>query len=53
VPAADPLNLTGIVLPGPRVSALAGGLVELLPAVDVDDASAQTDARSLPSVHSA
>ena len=33
VPAADPLNLTGIVLPGPRVSALSGGLVELLPAV--------------------
>ena len=52
VPAADPLNLTGIVLPGPRVSALSGGLVELLPAVDVDDASAQTDARSEPSVQS-
>lgn len=34
VPAADPLNLTGIVLPGPRVSALSGGLVELLPAAD-------------------
>ena len=32
VPAADPLNLTGIVLPGPRVSALSGGFVELLPA---------------------
>ncbi len=32
VPAADPLNLTGIVLPGPRISALSGGLVELLPA---------------------
>jgi ATP-dependent Lhr-like helicase len=31
VPAADPLNLTGIVLPGPRVSALSGDLVALLP----------------------
>ena len=34
VPAADPLNLTGIVLPGPRISALSGGSVELLPASD-------------------
>ena len=34
VPAADPLNLTGIVLPGPRVSALSGGSVELLPGSD-------------------
>ena len=32
VPAADPLNLTGVVLPGPRVSALSGSPVELLPA---------------------
>ena len=32
VPVADPLNLTGIVLPGPRVSPLSGGAVELLPA---------------------
>ncbi len=31
VPAADPLNLTGVLLPGPRVSALTGGTVELLP----------------------
>ena len=31
VPAADPLNLTGVLLPGPRVSALSGGTVELLP----------------------
>ncbi|MDP7572355.1 MAG: hypothetical protein QF391_12195, partial [Myxococcota bacterium] len=31
VPAADPLNLAGIVLPGPRVSALSGGSVDLLP----------------------
>ena len=55
VPAADPLNLTGIVLPGPRVSALSGGLVELLPAVDVDgdDASVPMDARSETSIQSA
>ena len=32
VPAADPLNIAGIVLPGPRVSVLSGGLVEFLPA---------------------
>ena len=31
VPAADPLNLTGVLLPGPRVSALSGGTIELLP----------------------
>jgi len=30
VPAADPLNLAGIVTPGPRISPLAGGVVELL-----------------------
>jgi len=30
VSAADPLNLAGILLPGPRVSALAGGTVELV-----------------------
>ena len=43
VPAADPLNLTGIVLPGPRVSARAGGLVELLPAAaDTGRASSQS-----------
>ncbi|HXH06235.1 MAG TPA: hypothetical protein VNI83_06560, partial [Vicinamibacterales bacterium] len=33
VAAADPLNLAGIVVPGPRISSLAGGDVELLPAV--------------------
>ena len=44
VPAADPLNLTGIVLPGPRVSAISGGLVELLPASV--DASASSDTAS-------
>ncbi|MCP5112687.1 MAG: hypothetical protein GY953_17825, partial [bacterium] len=32
VPAADPLNLSGILLPGPRVSALAGGEVQLMSA---------------------
>ena len=53
VPAADPLNLTGIVLPGLRVSALSGGLVELLPAVDVDDASVPRDTRSETSIQSA
>ena len=43
VPAADPLNLTGIVLPGPRVSARSGGLVELLPAAaDAGRASSQS-----------
>ena len=31
VSAADPLNLTGVLLPGPRVSALSGGSVDLLP----------------------
>jgi ATP-dependent helicase Lhr and Lhr-like helicase len=30
VPPADPLNLAGIILPGPRVSALAAGAVELV-----------------------
>ncbi len=34
VPASDPLNLMGIVLPGPRVSPLSGGLVDVLPARD-------------------
>ena len=32
VTAADPLNLAGIITPGPRISPLAGQLVELLPA---------------------
>jgi len=39
VPAADPLNLTGIVLPGPRVSALSGDLVALLPFRDPVEAA--------------
>ena len=29
VSTADPLNLAGIILPGPRISALAGGTVDL------------------------
>jgi ATP-dependent helicase Lhr and Lhr-like helicase len=32
IAAADPLNLAGILIPGPRVSALAGHIVEVLPA---------------------
>jgi ATP-dependent Lhr-like helicase len=40
VAAADPLNLAGIVLPGPRVSALAGGTVDL---VGVPELSATGD----------
>ncbi len=32
IPAADPLNLAGIVLPGARISPLAAQMVELLPA---------------------
>ena len=36
IPAADPLNLAGIVLPGARISPLAAQSVELLqPAMDV------------------
>ncbi len=49
VSAADPLNLTGIVLPGPRVSALSGGLVELLPASAAPPASADTTPASIQS----
>ena len=30
VPAADPLNLTGIIIPGKRVSALSNGVVEVV-----------------------
>ena len=32
IPAADPLNLAGIVLPGARISPMAAQTVELLPA---------------------
>ncbi len=35
VAAADPLNLAGILLPGPRVSALAGGTVELVESTEL------------------
>ncbi|MEE2637608.1 MAG: DEAD/DEAH box helicase [Acidobacteriota bacterium] len=47
VAAADPMNLTGVVLPGPRVSAVTGGSVELLvtdrvPRADDPGASSRT-----------
>ena len=32
IAAADPLNVAGIITPGPRISALAAQVVELLPA---------------------
>jgi ATP-dependent helicase Lhr and Lhr-like helicase len=35
VVTADPLNLAGILLPGPRVSALAGGTVALVGAAEL------------------
>jgi ATP-dependent Lhr-like helicase len=40
VSAADPLNLTGILLPGPRVPALAGGSVTYVDGVPEDVRSA-------------
>jgi ATP-dependent Lhr-like helicase len=39
VAAADPLNLLGIVTPGPRVSALAGRAVEVLSASQLETAA--------------
>ena len=36
VAAADPLNLAGVITPGPRVSALAGHSVEVLEGFDPD-----------------
>ena len=39
VAAADPLNLAGVVLPGPRVSALAGEMVELIQAAELTGAA--------------
>ena len=42
VSAADPLNLTGVLLPGPRVSALSGGTVDLLPEAAGASAAART-----------
>jgi len=41
VPAADPLNLRGIVLPDPRVNPLSGDPVELLPAVESELSAAK------------
>jgi ATP-dependent Lhr-like helicase len=35
VPAADPLNLAGIILPGVRISALSGDAVELVHALEL------------------
>jgi ATP-dependent Lhr-like helicase len=32
VPASDPLNLLGVITPGPRISALAAQTIEVLPA---------------------
>ena len=40
VSTADPLNLSGILLPGPRVSALAGGTVQLTGASELTAALA-------------
>lgn len=47
VPAADPLNLVGVLLPGPRVSALSGQLVTLLPSRDPREADDQGVARGI------
>ena len=43
VSAADPLNLTGVLLPGPRVSALSGGTVDLLAAAEDEPPAAAED----------
>ena len=39
VPAADPLNLAGIILPGVRISALSGDTVELVRALELTAAA--------------
>src|SRR5262249_7160351 len=44
---ADPLNLTGVILPGPRTSALAQGVLLLRDGAAVEDGSI-TPRRSLP-----
>ena len=45
LPAADPLNLLGIIVPGQRVNALSGATVELLaPAADRPPAAAAVQA---------
>jgi len=36
---ADPLNLTGVILPGPRTSALAQGMLRLRDGVQQDEPS--------------
>lgn len=38
--AADPLNLLGILLPGPRVSALSGTMVDILTPTQVGERTA-------------
>jgi ATP-dependent Lhr-like helicase len=43
IPAGDPLNLAGIVLPGPRLSTLGGGSVRLRDGVPVEHAVAKAD----------
>jgi ATP-dependent Lhr-like helicase len=55
IAAADPLNVAGIITPGPRVSALAAQVVDLLPAqtfqaADTADAAAARSARTSSSV---
>ena len=40
ISAADPLNLTGIVLPGPRVPAIAANTVTYVDGVVADQVSA-------------
>ena len=37
VSAADPLNLVGITTPGPRISALANQIVDVLPQEPVEE----------------
>ena len=39
MPAADPLNLAGIILPGARISALSGDTVELVRAPELTAAA--------------
>ena len=46
VSAADPLNLTGVLLPGPRVSALSGGTVDLLAAAEDEPPAAAAAVRT-------
>ena len=48
LPAADPLNLLGIIVPGQRVNALSGATVELLPAPPPDGEPAVTPMAAAP-----